>query len=266
MPTATVNGLEMYYEVHGQGEPLVMIMGLGATLDWWDEVIVRRLSRRYRLLLFDNRGAGRTAMPGGDYTIQLLAEDTAALMSHAGMEQAHVLGASMGGMIAQELALSHPDRVDKLILVCTSCGGPEAVPPSPEVIQLILDQSGTPEERRARQARLLFPEDYINHNKERLVELAERISRYPTSPETFQLQLGAILTFSSYSRLPQIQMPTLVMTGNQDVLIPPQNSEILARRIPNARLVVFPGGGHGFTSQFPEQFCQEVEKFLLGAG
>lgn len=264
MPTAFINGINLYYELHGEGPPLVMIMGLGATLDWWDEIIVHRLSQRYRLLLFDNRGAGRTDKPRGRYTIRLFAEDTAALMTHVGIERAPVIGASMGGMIAQELAISYPHRVDKLVLVSTSCGGRPAALPSLRVIRLLLDQTGTPEERKDRQMQLLFPAGFLAESGERLERLWQRIKSRQFEPAAFWRQLGAIVTFRSYNRLPAIQVPTLVITGSEDVLVPPLNSEILAARIPGARLVVFEGAGHGLTSQFPERFCEVVEEFLEG--
>lgn len=239
MPNVRANGIDIYYEIHGQGGPLVMVIGLSANVDWWEPAIIERLSRRYRLLLFDNRGAGRTEKPDMPYTISLMAQDTAALMALLGIERAHILGVSMGGMIAQEFALQYPDRVNKLILACTSCGGKESVSASPEELAFFMRREGSPEEIKRRLFRILFPEEFIASHAGELERFWERILKAPIPQEAFFRQLGAIQTFSSCGRLAQIQAPTLVMTGNRDVLIPPQNSEILARKIPDARLEIF---------------------------
>ncbi len=262
MPTVEANGLRIYYEVHGQGFPLVMIMGLGANLDWWPPRIVERLSRRYRLLLFDNRGAGRTDKPGGRYSIRLMAGDTAALVEAVGIRRAHVLGVSMGGMIAQELALNHPERVERLVLACTTCGGIRSVPPAPRALAWLSARNVPPEVFRERQLKLLFPDEFAARHRQEIEEYWRRAGRWPTPADAYRRQLAAILRFNSYGRLPRIQAPTLVMTGDRDILVPPKNSEILASRIPGARLEVFPGGGHGFIAQFPERFCRVVEEFL----
>ena len=239
-----------------------MIMGLGANLDWWDERVVGRLSRRYRLLLFDNRGSGRSEKPPGLYSMPLFADDTVALMDAVGIEKAHVLGMSMGGMIAQELALRHPARVQRLVLACTSCGGVRSIPPEPWAFFRLLDRDALLEFEWERQVELLFPRHFAAQHRHQLEAFWRRASRFPTPPAAFRRQLAAILRFNSYGRLPWIQAPTLVLTGTEDVLIPPKNAEILAARIPDARLEVFPGGGHGFMAQFPERFCEVVEAFL----
>jgi len=252
----------MYYEIHGQGEPLVMIMGLSANVDWWDPVIVERLSKRYQLLLFDNRGAGRTEKPQMTYTIALMAQDTVELMTQVGIEKAHILGVSMGGMIAQELALHYPERVNKLILACTNCGGTQSIVAPPDVIGLFTNRTGTPDEIKQRMFKVLFPDEYIANHADQLEQLWLRAIRAPIPTDALLRQLEAIQTFSTYDRLDQIQAPTLVMTGDQDILVPPKNAEIIAGRIPGARLEIFEGGGHGFTGQFPDKFCQVVEEFL----
>lgn len=262
MPAVEANGLKMYYEIHGEGHPLVMIMGLGANLDWWGPEIVDRLARRYRLLLFDNRGAGRTEKPATRYSIRMFADDTAALMDAVGIERAHVLGVSMGGMIAQELALNHPGRVERLILACTNCGVLRSVPPSMRVLAWLTARNVPPETLKERQLRLMFPDRFVARQREQIEAYWQRAGRHPTPVDAFRRQFGAILRFNSYGRLRRIQAPTLVMTGDEDILVPPRNAEILAARIPGARLEVFPGGGHGFIAQFPDRFCEVVEGFL----
>jgi len=262
MPTVDTNGLKIYYEVHGGGEPLVMIMGLGANLDWWGPDLIERLARRYRLLLFDNRGAGRTEKPAARYSIRMFADDTAALMDAVGIPRAHVLGVSMGGMIAQELALQHPQRVERLILACTSCGGFRSAPPSLKALAWLLDRRAPPEVVKERQLRLLFPERFLAGHRDEIEAYWRRAGRWPIPPAAFRRQFGAILRFNACGRLSRIQAPTLIMTGDEDILVPPRNAEILAARIPRARLEIFPGGGHGFIAQFPDRFCEVVEDFL----
>jgi pimeloyl-ACP methyl ester carboxylesterase len=183
-------------------------------------------------------------------------------MTQVGIERAYILGVSMGGMIAQEFALHYPERVNKLILVCTNCGGSQSVPAAPEVLALLANRDVSPEEFKQRQFKLLFPDHFVAARSDKLERFWERVQRAPIPLAAFYRQIGAIQAFSTYDRLDQIQSPTLVLTGDEDILVPPQNSEILARRIPGARLEVFEGGGHGITGQFPERFCQVVEDFL----
>src|SRR5512140_3823371 len=132
MPHVTSAGTKIYWEEHGTGDPLLLIMGLGATLEWWRR-LMPALTPRYRTIVYDNRGVGRSDVPPGPYAIPQMADDGAAVMEAAGIASAHVFGASMGGMIAQELALNHAARVRSLILGCTACGGTQVVPASREV-------------------------------------------------------------------------------------------------------------------------------------
>ncbi|MBC8443896.1 MAG: alpha/beta fold hydrolase, partial [Deltaproteobacteria bacterium] len=134
MPTLTANNCQLYYDIHGDGDPLVLIMGLRRNVEWWYRQIPS-LSEHFRVIVFDNRGAGRSDKPNMEYSIRLFAEDTAALMAVLDIPDASILGVSMGGYIAQELAINHPDRVRKMILGCTSCGGGRALLMSPERLQ-----------------------------------------------------------------------------------------------------------------------------------
>ena len=137
MPKTKSNDINIYYEVHGKGFPLVMIMGLGGNVFQWDPTLIREMSKRYKTVIFDNRGAGRTDAPKIDYSPKMFADDTVRLMDELKMQKAHILGLSMGGGIAQEIALSYPQRLEKLILCCTSCGESRYIPQPPELIDRI---------------------------------------------------------------------------------------------------------------------------------
>jgi 3-oxoadipate enol-lactonase len=262
--SARINGIDIHYRVYGEGEPLLLIMGLGANADWWYPSFLELLAKQFQVAAFDNRGAGRTTRAQGPYSIPLMVEDTVGLMDHLGWQSAHVLGASMGGMIAQELTLEHPERVRKLILMVTNCGGQEQVLATPETLGLLsFPREGLSDEEIARAILpLLFPRKWMDENPE-LVEETVRINTIaPISNECFMAQLNAIITWSDHARLSGLPHPTLMITGSEDMLIPPENSKILEEAIPDSCLVEFEEGGHGLFVQFPERTAEEVLAFL----
>jgi pimeloyl-ACP methyl ester carboxylesterase len=239
-------------------------MGLGGNADWWDERFLRPLAERYRVVAFDNRGAGRSGTPEGPYTISLMASDAAGLMDHLGWESAHVLGFSMGGMIAQELTCTCPERVRRLVLLCTNCGGKERVNASADVSAVLtMPRDGlTPEDIARASLYLLFPQEYIEKEAELMGRVTQSLLIAPTNPRCFMEQLKAADAWSIHARLGRIKQPTLIITGERDIMIPPQNSRILAEAIPDSRLVEFAGAGHLVTSMFPEETAREVLGFL----
>jgi pimeloyl-ACP methyl ester carboxylesterase len=251
MSKVNVADIQIYHEVRGRGFPLMMIMGLGANVDWWDPRMIQGLLKKFKLVMFDNRGAGRTDASNRRYTIRSFAEDTAGLMDVLGISRAHVIGVSMGGMIAQELALNFPEKVEKLVLCSTNCGGARSVPASQEVLQaLTADRSAlSPEEMVRMTIPLLFTEDFIKKNPD-LVEFSiQQILRAPISNESFVRQLNAIMEFDTYDRLPQIRASTLILHGKRDILVPPENAAVLAEAIPNAKLVYFQNSAHGLVEE-----------------
>ncbi len=261
---AEINGINIYYREYGEGEPLLLIMGLSANADWWGERFLEPLAERFHVVTYDNRGAGRSGKPEGPYPIPLMAADAVGLMDHLGWESAHVMGASMGGMIAQELALDHPDRVRRLILLCTNCGGREQVLAAPEVYNLLhTPREGLSAEDMARLSLpLLFPQRYIEENPELMEEVLETYLIAPIEPRCFVWQITGVSTWSCHSRLASLRHPTLIVTGSKDVLIPPENSRILAEAIPDSRLVEIEGAGHGFQAMYPDKLAGEVLAFL----
>jgi 3-oxoadipate enol-lactonase len=232
MPKVRVNDIQIYYEVHGDGFPLIMIHGLGANIDWWNSHMVRELSKRFMTVMFDNRGAGRTDVSDRRYTIRLFADDTASLMDNLGISRAHVLGISMGGIIAQELVLNYPQKVEKFVLCPTSCGGRKAVQPSKDKMRLPIDDRSTLSEKE-RVVPTFLTEDFAKKNPDYVEIMIQRNSKAPISNEAYKRQLNAIMEFEgTYDRLPQIKAPTLILQGKKDILVHPGNGSILAEAIP----------------------------------
>jgi pimeloyl-ACP methyl ester carboxylesterase len=262
MPKAQVNDIRMYYEERGEGFPLVLIMGLGCNLDWWGDELWDALASQYRVVAFDNRGAGRTDAPKVPYSIAGFAADTIGLMDALDIAKAHVFGVSMGGMIAQEVALRYADRVEKLVLGCTCCGGPETIQASPEVLQILVTRNDHPDAMKAGITKLLFPDAFAAIHASRIEEYWKRISAIPTEPDAFYRQLTAIQQWGCFDRLPNLQAPTLILHGTDDILVPPGNAEVLANRIPNATVKLYEGTGHGFTGQMPQEVAADVLAFL----
>lgn len=255
--------LKICYKLQGTGCPLVLIMGLTAGMDWWDPEFIDALSTKYRVLMFDTRGAGRTVTPPeGDFSIEMFSDDTALLMDKLGIEKAHVFGFSMGGIIAQALALRYPGKVSKLVLGGTFCGGKETVMPSPEATKMLLDASGGLEGLFSRCLELMFPWQFLADNPGYAEDFRRRFMAAPVTPHNARRQLVASMKLGTYSMLPEIKVPALVVTGRDDILIPPRNSHILAERIPGARLIEYSGAGHCFMSPAREQFTRDIMEFL----
>lgn len=262
MATLHANGIEIYYELHGAGEPLLLIMGLGANATaWWMQI--PEFSRHYQVIAFDNRGAGRSEKPNEPYTIMQMADDADALLEELGIQSAHVFGMSLGGMIAQELALRHPERVRSLVLGGTTCGGPKAVPPPPSTMQHFISVATMPIEQAVENGmRLLYSDAFLEANREWLVKRALENAHLMPPPYALQRQVMAALSFNTHDRLHEVHVPSLVITGTEDKIVPAQNSRILAGRIPDARLIEFEGAGHGFLVERGEEANRAVLEFL----
>ena len=259
MPYVESSGARIYWEERGSGEPLLMIMGLGYSLEMWGRV-VPGLAEHYRVIVFDNRGVGRSDVPPGPYAIADMAADAEAVMRAAGLERAHVLGVSMGGMIAQEFTLAYPECVHSLVLGCTAFGGPRAVSASPLVIAILFARATMGAEEAVR---AMVPYIYdAGTPRERIEEdLALRRQTLPTA-EGYLAQVKAVMSWSSYDRLPEISAPTLVIHGATDELVPPQNGKLIAERIAGAELVILPSASHIYFTDQPEASMNATLTFL----
>ena len=258
---AHVGDITIAYKVFGEGYPLVLIMGYSGTMDFWQSQVLTELSRRYRVIIFDNRGMGKTTSSQEPFSIEQFADDTAGLLDVLGIAKAHVLGWSMGTTIAQELALRHPEKVNKLILYAADCGGKEMIQPSAEVAQAMFDTSGTEVERGKRLLKTMFPEKWLKDNPDPRTYFPSVTGS--SSAENIRYQWEAMEKWSgTYSRLKRIKQSTLVITGTEDANTPPANSLILIKEIPGAWLVQIKEAGHGLMYQYPEEFSRIVLLFL----
>ncbi|MBC8075016.1 MAG: alpha/beta fold hydrolase [Chloroflexales bacterium] len=252
-------GARIYWDTSGAGEPLLLIQGLGYTTEMWYR-IRPALAARFSTIALDNRGVGRSDVPPGPYAIATMAADAIAALDAAGVERAHVFGVSLGGMIAQELALRHPKRVRSLVLGCTACGGPRAVPASPIVLSALGARTLM---TRLAGAQVLVPYIYDRATPATRIEedLAVRLQTYPSN-EGYVAQLKGAAFWQSYSRLGQIRAPTLVIHGANDQLIPPQNGRVIAKAIPGAQLRILAQASHIFFTDQPEASCSAILEFL----
>ena len=265
MPTARVGDLDIYYEIHGEGEPLLLIMGYGIDSQWWYTQIPA-FSPEYKVIVFDNRGSGRSDKPDIPYTIEMMAGDAAGLLEVIGIDAAHVFGASMGGMIAQELVLGYPEKVISLVLGCTTPGGRNTALPDDEAVMFLFDHERREQMPLEEQARELlsffFSQEFIDNNENRLEEFISKVFQYITPLHGYRRQGEAINKFNAYDRVPEIKAPTLIISGTGDRLVLVENSRILASRIPDAELVLFENVGHCFTGEVPEEANRAVLDFL----
>jgi pimeloyl-ACP methyl ester carboxylesterase len=253
-------GTKIYWDEQGQGQPVLLIMGLGYTSAMWHRTRPA-LSQHFRTIAFDNRGVGLSGVPPGPYSIATMASDAAAVLDAAGVSRAHVFGVSMGGMIAQEFALLYPARTRSLILGCTAAGGPSAVRAESKVADVLMARGGmTPEQ--AREAILPYIYDAATPREKIDEDIGVRQPWLPT-PAGYMAQLLAILAWESYSRIAQIAAPTLVIHGESDALVPPGNGELIAGRIPGAKLVLLKHASHLFLTDQNEAAHQEILEFLL---
>lgn len=250
MPYVDINGVKIYYEVLGQGDPLVMIQGYGHHSLQWGGLPNEFTKLQYQVILMDNRGVGRSDKPDAPLTVPQMADDVCKVLDTLSIRRASVFGVSMGGMIAQEFALNHPDRLINLILGCTTPGGPNSVKPTPEGAKILSDfdyvKNMTPEQRTREIFKFFCTEDFIEANPDALKWYHEATMAYPTPTRVFVQQAEAVSKFDSWDRLPDIKAPTMIITGTADHIIPFKNSELLEERIPGAELTLLQDKRHGF--------------------
>jgi pimeloyl-ACP methyl ester carboxylesterase len=243
---------------------VILIGGFTMVKESWG-LQVRDLARDFRVITLDNRGVGETKVPAGPFTVADMAADTAGLMDALSIRTAHVFGVSMGGLIAQVLAVDHPDRVRKAGLGCTTHGGGHAVQPAPEVMQALgraTDPTVPVEEAVRNWVPILFSRRFIEEETTRLEEFIRFTVQTWPSPEGAAGQIGALSVFNVRRRLAEIRCPVLVITGSEDRMMPPENARLLAQGIPGAEHYVVDGAGHGFFFEKPEEVNRVLVEFF----
>ena len=249
----------MYYEIHGDGFPLVMIHGFAGSLDVWPRPVIEQLSKSFKTVIFDTRGAGRTDKPDIKYSIKMFANDVVGLMDILKIEQAHVLGHSMGGSIALGLGINYPERVKKLV----PCSTGYSVLPSQEAARILFgDIEGlTYEEILRKMSPILYTEEFIKSNTELIEVVTQRLIKAPTPTYSLKRQNTANGSLNN-KRIKKINSPTLLMHGKNDIIALPQNSEDLAKLISGAKVVLFDNNAHMIFVEEPEKFVKTLIEFL----
>jgi pimeloyl-ACP methyl ester carboxylesterase len=263
MSMVKVGDLNMEYYVEGSGPPLLLIMGLGGQASSWGEPVLEGLQKQFTTIRFSNRGTGASDKPSTGFTVPQMAADAAGLMRGIGFEKAHVFGISMGGMVAQELVLNHPQQVQGLVLGCTNCGPAHSVAVAAQTIAKFGQIMQLPVERRIQEYwNITVTPEFQEERADFLRRIVEVGMKTPTPIETFGQQFGAVQSFDSYDRLPQIKSPTLILHGDRDILVPVENAEILHERIPGSQVRIVEGTGHCFFWERPDEVVEEVTEFL----
>ena len=258
MSVATApDGVRIAYEARGSGPAVLLVQGLGYARWGW-EPVVDRLAGDFLVISYDNRGIGESDVPPGPYTVAGLAADAVSVLDAAGISSAHVVGASLGGMVAQQVALADPDRVDRLVLVCTTPGGADSYPMPEQTVRLMAEAASLAPDEALRR----FVENAMVARGELVEEIYRRRLASPPDPVGWQAQAAAGATFDALDRIGGIAAPTLVVHGTEDNVIDPRNAELLASRIPGAVLELVPGTGHLLFWEQPDRFAALLLEFL----
>jgi pimeloyl-ACP methyl ester carboxylesterase len=261
-----VGDLDIAYKTFGKGDPFLLISGSGNVMDVWPSSMLQELSSNHTVIIFDNRGVGNTTSGIRPFSIQQFANDTVALLDALKIQRADVLGFSMASFIAQEITLTHPEKVNRLILYGAACGGQEGIPQSPQVVKALSDFVNNRTQDIETFLSVTFPPEWIKANPNYIESIPKTTEIVPT--DTLMRQFNAVENWLDTnwsgvcSQLPNISKPTLIITGTEDVAVPTANSLILVQKIPGAWLVQIKGAGHGLMYQYPEEFSSILQTFL----
>ncbi|OKH43320.1 alpha/beta hydrolase [Calothrix sp. HK-06] len=259
MPKIHVNGIDLYYNIQGKGTPLLLIAGFDCDSSYWS-LVVPALVKNYQVIRLDNRGVGKSSAPDSPYTIKQMADDTLELLDYLGIIQVHVAGHSMGGQIAQELALAHPEKVKSLILLSSWAKGNTKFD---SIIEMFGNLSNHLEGKIYQKTLLpwMYTENFYSSGS--IQNIISIIEYYPLpTPHGIYHQSRAILHNHTNDRLHKILCPTLVIVGKEDILTPVAFSQRLADGINDAELVIIEGAGHGFLVESPDAVANVMLKFL----
>jgi pimeloyl-ACP methyl ester carboxylesterase len=260
-----VGDINIAYKLFGKGDPILLISGVGSVMDTWNPTILRDLSSNHTVIIFDNRGVGNTTAGTKPFSIIQFANDTAGLLDALKIQKADVLGFSMGTFIAQELTLLHPEKVNRLILYASSCGGKENIPESPEVVKVQSDFAYNRPQPALKLLSVVFPLSWIKSHPN---NISIPQSKEIVPPDTKKQQFNIFENWSATNwsgvcgQLSKVTIPTLVVTGTEDIAVPAANSLIIVQKIPGAWLVQIKGAGHALMNQYPEKLSTVLQTFL----
>jgi pimeloyl-ACP methyl ester carboxylesterase len=261
MPFARVNEIDLYYESHGSGDPLLLIPGLGSDATTWADFIPAFTN--YQIVIVENRGSGRSSRPAGPYSMEMMAEDAVGLLEHLGLTRVHVVGKSMGGMIAQWIAARWPDKVRSVVLASTVMHHDSYGDELLELGRIVAKKAGLFETYRL--AFLLsYSREYCMNNRSRLEQMQALIARLESSAlvHGYCEQSLACQKHDAREIVTKINSPALVIVGKDDIITPPEFSSELASALSRSELQIFPRGGHGFWREFPDDVNRIVHEFL----
>jgi pimeloyl-ACP methyl ester carboxylesterase len=260
-----VGDIDIAYKVFGKGDPILLISGAELVMDAWSPTVLRDLSSNHTVIIFDNRGVGNTTAGTKPFSIIQFANDTAGLLDALKIQKSDVLGFSMGTFIAQQLTLLHPQKVNRLVLYAASCGGKENIPESPDVVKILSDFAYNRSHDVGKFLSVTFPPSWIkSHSNNISIPKSKEI----VPPDTQKLQFNIVEAWFATNwngvcgQLSKISVPTLVITGTEDITAPAANSLIIAQKIPGAWLVQIKGAGHGLMYQYPEKISTVLQTFL----
>jgi 3-oxoadipate enol-lactonase len=265
VPSLPVARSRLHVERRGEGEPLLLIQGMGANSEHWGEPFLRELERDFDLILYDHRGTGRSGPSADDVTTATLAADALGLLDALGVRRTHVFGFSMGGMVAQELALDAPARVASLTLAGTSCGGTQSKPTSDEVVRTLTLAALSGDRERMLRAGFgflfsaAFAADAANYGS-----FAQAARAHPASLSSLMEQQAAIVGHDAYGRMREVAVPTLVVHGTEDRMLEAVNADLIASMVPGARLELLDGAGHLVFWERPEDVARLVRDHARG--
>jgi pimeloyl-ACP methyl ester carboxylesterase len=266
LPYVTMKDIDIYYEIHGPPEApaIIWISGWGNAYWLWFRQIPA-FKDQYKCIVFDNRGVGRSSKPDFPYTMQMFADDTIGLMDSLNIETAHIVGVSMGGFIAQQLAISHPEKVQSLVLISTHFGGPNAVPADNRTMAMMFaSPTETISIDQALQMRysVAYSPQFLQDNKLLLQQVQEWVEQNPQPLSARLHQAAASVTFNVEADVKKILAPTLIIQGKNDRMVPPKNAEMLSESISTSRLVLIEGGPHMIIFEHHEKINNTILNFL----
>ncbi len=263
MPTASAGEINLEYYTEGSGPPLLLVMGFAGSAHSWGQPFIDLLAKNFTVTRLSNRGTGESDKPKDQTTVRMMADDSVALLDELGITKTHLVGISMGGMIAQEIAINYPQRVNGLVLGCTSVGAPNHVQADEATMQSMAPDMSLPIKDIIRKSLYALVSDgFVTSGHDFLEEMIENLITHPTPMDTIGKQVVAIATFSTVGRGKDVTAPTLVIHGDLDRLIPPANGDNVHAEIAGSRLHTIHGVGHMFFWEKPEESAKIITEFL----